>query len=140
MEFDPLVKVSSTLKTVLSVLLIISVSSGEICSDLQLIGVPAHSAYLQDSMLVVSMSGSLAEGDSLLKHYGGIFFVAVDSIVAGWDVFGIAVELDEATLVFRTCDMIELFEWISESSDDEAIAEWVLNHTRVIRDTESDQP
>lgn len=128
------------MKTVLSVLLIISVSAGDICSDLQLIGVPANSAYLQDSMLVVYMSGSLAEGDSLLKHYGGIFFVAVDSIVAGWDVFGIAVELDEATLVFQTCDMIELFEWISQSSDDEAIAEWVLNHTRVIRDTESDQP
>ena len=89
---------------------------------------------------MVSMSGSLAEGDSLLKHYGGIFFVAVDSIAAGWDVFGIAVELDEATLVFLKCDMIQLFEWISESSEDEAIAEWVLNHTRVLRDTESEQP
>ena len=121
-------------------MLIISVSMGEICSDLQVIGVPVHSAYLQDGMLVVSMSGSLAEGDSLLKHYGGVFFVTVDSILAGWDVCGIAVELDEATLVFRMCDMIQLFEWISESSDDEAIAEWVLNHTRVIRDPESDQP
>ncbi|NOQ22852.1 MAG: hypothetical protein GQ565_09450 [Candidatus Aegiribacteria sp.] len=99
-----------------------------------------HSAYLQDSMFVVSISGSLAEGDSLLKHYGGIFFVAVDSIVAGWDVCGIAVELDKATLVLQMCDMIQLFEWISESSDDAAIAEWVLNHTRVIRGTESDQP
>ena len=108
-------------------MLIISVSMGEICSDLQVIGVPVHSAYLQDGMLVVSMSGSLTEGDSLLKHYGGVFFVTVDSILAGWDVCGIAVELDEATLVFRMCDMIQLFEWISESSDDEAIAEWVLN-------------
>lgn len=135
MGFDPFWKVSSTLKIVISVLLIIAVSTGEICSDLQAIGVPAHFAYLQDSMLVVSISGSLAEGDSLLKHYGGIFFVAVDSIVAGWDVCGIAVELDEATLVFRMCDMIQLFEWISENHDDEAIAEWVLNHTRVIRDS-----
>lgn len=126
------------MKAMLSVLLIISVSVGEICSDLRTIGVPVHSAYLQDSMLVVSISGSLAEGDSLLKHYGGIFFVAVDSIVAGWDVCGIAVELEEATLVFQMCDMIQLFEWISEGDDDEAIAEWVLNHTRVIRDTESD--
>ncbi len=140
MGFDPFWKVSSALKILLSVFLIISVSAGELCSDLQTIGVPAHSAYLQDRMLVVSMSGSLAEGDSLLKHYGGIFFVAVDSIAAGWDVFGIAVELDEATLVFLKCDMIQLFEWISESSDDEAIAEWVLNHTRVLRDTESEQP
>ena len=128
------------MKIIVSVLLIISVSAGDICSDLQTIGVPAHSAYLQDTMLVVSMSGSLVEGDSLLKRYGGVFFVAVDSIVAGWDVFGIAVELDEATLVFRMCDMIQLFEWISESSDDEAVADWVLNHTRVIRDTEPEQP
>jgi len=140
-EIFPSWKVSSALKIILSVLLIISVSTGEICSDLQTIGVPAYSAYLQDSMLVVSMSGSLTEGDSLLKHYGGIFFVAVDSIVAGWDIFGLAVELDEATLVFLKSDMILLFEWITESSDDEAIAEWVLNHTRVIRDIElSDQP
>ncbi len=124
----------------LPVLMIISVSAGEMCSDLQSIGVPAHSAYLQDSMLVVSMSGSLAEGDSLLKHYGGVFFVGVDSIVAGWDIFGIAVELDEATLVFQKCDMIQLFEWISESSDDEAIAQWVLNHTTVVRHMEADQP
>ncbi|MEN8209789.1 MAG: hypothetical protein ABFR50_11130 [Candidatus Fermentibacteria bacterium] len=126
------------MKIILSVLLIVSVSAGEIVSDLQSIGVPAHSVYLQDSMLVVLLSGSLAEGDSLLKHYGGVFFVAVDSIAAGWDTFGIAVELDEATLVFLKSDMIQLFEWISESSDDAAIAEWVLNHTRVIRDTESD--
>ena len=140
MGFTPFPKVSSTLKIMLSVLLIISVSAGEICSDLQTIGVPAHSAYLQDSMLVVSMSGSLVEGDSLLKHYGGIFFVAVDSIVAGWDPFGISVELDEATLVFRKCDMILLFDLISESFDDEAIAEWVLNHTRVFRFAESEQP
>ncbi len=128
------------MKIMLTVLLIIAVSAGEICFDLQTIGVPVHSAYLQDSMLVVSMSGSLTEGDSLLKHYGGIFFVAVDSIVAGWDVFGIAVELDEATLVFLKSDMILLFEWITESSDDEAIAGWVLNHTRVVRDVVSDQP
>ncbi len=139
-RIDPFWKASSALKIILSVLLIISISAGEICSDLQAIGVPAYSAFLQDSMLVVSMSGSLAEGDSLLKHYGGIFFVAVDSIVAGWDIFGIAVELEEATLVFRKCDMILLFEWITESSDDEAIAEWVLNHTRVFRDVEPDQP
>ena len=128
------------MKIILSVLLIIAISAGEICSDLQTIGVPAYSATLQDSMLVVSISGSLNEGDSLLKHYGGIFFVAVDSIVAGWDIFGLAVELDEATLVFLKSDMILLFEWITESSDDDLIAGWILNHTRVVRDIVSDQP
>ena len=119
-------------------MLIVSAAACEICSDLQSLGIPVYSAGMQDSMLVVSMSGSLAEGDSLLKHYGGVFFASMDSIVAGWDVFGIAIELDEATLVFRKHDMIQLFEWISENTDDEAIAEWVLNHTRVIRIHEQD--
>jgi len=123
------------LKAFTAVVLITSAAFCEICSDLQDIGVPASSADLQDSMLVVSMSGSLAEGDSLLKHYGGVFFTAMDSILAGWDIVGIAVELDEATLVFHKRDMIQLLDWISESTDDEAIAGWVLNHTRVIRDT-----
>ncbi|MBN2588023.1 MAG: hypothetical protein JXR55_12085, partial [Candidatus Fermentibacteraceae bacterium] len=89
---------------------------------------------LSDDMLVVEMSGSLSEGDSLLKHYGGVFYTAVDSILAGWDVVGIAVRLDEATLVFRREDMLRMFDWISETTEDEAIAEWVLNHTRVIRE------
>jgi hypothetical protein len=112
----------------------VSISGADICSDLVEIGVPAGLAFLMDSMLVVEMSGSLSEGDSLLKHYGGIFYTAVDSILAGWDVIGIAVRLDEATLVFRREDMLRMFDWISETTEDEAIAEWVLNHTRVIRE------
>lgn len=126
------------MKTIIAAILIASSAAGDIISDLQAIGVPVHSARMQDSMLVVSMSGSLAEGDSLLKHYGGLFYAAMDSVVAGWDIFGIAVELNDATLIIQKRDMIQLFEWVSESSDEESIAEWVLNHTRVIRDTGSD--
>ena len=129
---------SFSLKAIIAVILITSVAAGEIIFDLRSIGVPVHSTRMQDSMLVVSMSGSLAEGDSLLKHYGGVFFTAMDSIVAGWNIFGIVVELDESTLVFQKRDMIRMLEWVSESSDDESIAEWVLNHTRVIRNPESD--
>ena len=120
------------MKAIFAALLIVSLSGGDISSDLQSIGVPVYSAVLLDSMLVVSMSGTLAEGDSLLKNYGGVFFTTLDSIAAGWDICGIAVELDEATLVFQKREMVQMFEWISESSDDESIAEWVLNHTRVV--------
>ena len=109
-------------------------ASADICSDLVEIGVPAGSAVLLDSMLVIQMNGSLSQGDSLLKHYGGVFYTAVDSILAGWEVVGIAVRIDEATLVFGRGDMLSMFEWISDSTGDEAIAEWVLNHTRVIRE------
>ena len=117
----------------LLLLFLFQVLPADICSDLRSLGVPADSAAVQDGMLVVLMDGSLAEGDSLLKHYGGVFYTAVDSILGGWEVCGIAVELPEATLVFSRSRMLEMFDWISSLSDDEAIADWVLNHTRVIR-------
>jgi len=117
----------------LLLLFLFQVLPADICSDLRSLGVPADSASVQDGMLVVLMDGSLAEGDSLLKHYGGVFYTAVDSILGGWEVCGIAVELPEATLVFSRSRMLEMFDWISSLSDDEAIADWVLNHTRVIR-------
>ena len=113
-----------------------SVSFGELTEDLRLIGVPALSAELQDTTVVISMSGSLAQGDSLLKHYGGIFYLITDSIIGGWDVCGIIVEIEEATLVFQESDMILLFEQLSEIDNDEVIADWVLNHTRVFRDSD----
>lgn len=109
-------------------------AAADFLSDLTAVGVPADSVYLIDSMLVVEMSGSLSEGDSLLKHYGGVFFTYVDSMLAGWEIMGIAVRLDEATLVFARRDMLSMFDWISGSTGDEVIAEWVLNHTRVIRE------
>ncbi len=126
------------MKAIFAAILIASVSAGDISTDLQSIGVPVFSAELLDSMLVVSMSGTLTEGDSLLKHYGGVFFTTVDSIAAGWDICGIAVELDEATLVFRKREMVRMFEWVSETTDDESIAEWVLNHTRVVMNSGTD--
>lgn len=121
------------MKLILLVLLSVSLSYGDLESDLLEVGVPVISAEISDSMLVVEMSGTLAQGDSLLKHYGGVFYTALDSIASGWDVCGIAVKIDQATLVFLRSHMIEMLQWISESTDDEAIAEWVLNHTRVIR-------
>ena len=112
------------------------VSFAELSSDLRLIGVPALSAELQDTMIVISMSGSLTQGDSLLKHYGGIFYSVTDSIIEGWDICGISVEIEEATLVFQRSDMILMFEQLSEIENDEVIADWVLNHTRVFRNSD----
>lgn len=113
---------------------------GDIGSDLEEIGVPVRSAVLNDSMLVVEMEGHLSRGDSLLKHYGGVFYTAVDSILAGWEVVGVAVRIEEATLVFRRDDMFRMFDWISDTTGEEAIAAWVLNNTRVIREGEPPPP
>lgn len=104
-----------------------------ITDDLDILGVPVISAEIGDSMLVVTMAGSLAEGDSLLKHYGGVFFTLVDSIAAGWDVYGLEVRLEEANLVFRRCDMMQMLIELRDLTDDEIIADWVLNNTRVFR-------
>ncbi len=123
------------LKSLFVIAFLVSVSFGELAEDLRSIGVPALSAELQDTMIVISMSGSLAQGDSLLKHYGGIFYTVTDSIIGGWDICGISVEIDEATLVFQKSDMVLMFEQLSEIDNDEVIADWVLNHTRVFRDS-----
>lgn len=121
------------LKSLLAIVFLVSVSVGELTEDLRSIGVPALSAEFLDSTIVVSLSGSLAQGDSLLKHYGGVFFTVVDSIIGGWDICGISVELEEAVLIFRRCDMVILLDKLAVVTEDEIIADWILNHTRVIR-------
>ncbi|MCK5064181.1 MAG: hypothetical protein KAQ97_02790 [Candidatus Fermentibacteraceae bacterium] len=122
------------MKSLLVITILVSVSFGELAEDLRSIGVPVLSAELQDSMVIISISGTLTQGDSLLKHYGGVFYTVTDSIIGGWDICGIIVEIEEATLVFRRNDMLLMFEQLSEIDDDEVLADWVLNHTRVFRD------
>ena len=117
----------------LLVLLALLVSSAGMLEDLQEMGIPAISVELTDSLVVVGLEGSLAEGDSLLKHYGGIFFSVVDSISAGWEVSGIDVRLEEADLIFRRCDMLLMLDEFSQTARNEEIANWVLSHTRVFR-------
>lgn len=114
----------------------VSVSSGELAEDLRSIGVPALYAELQDSLVIINISGTLAQGDSLLKHYGGIFYTVTDSIIGGWEICGINVEIEEATLVFTKNDMLLMFEQLSEIDNDEVLADWVLNHTRVFTDSD----
>ena len=124
------------LKSLLVTVFLVSVSFGELAEDLRSIGVPALYVELQDTMIVISISGSLAQGDSLLKHYGGIFYSVTDSIIEGWGICGISVKIEEATLVFQRSDMVLMFEQLSEIDDDAVIADWVLNHTRVFRDSD----
>lgn len=108
-------------------------SGAGLAEDLQRIGIPVTGVQLSDSMVVVGMEGTLAEGDSLLKYYGGVFFTVVDSISCGWEVRGIDVRLPEADLVFRRCDMLLMLDEVALAADDAEIADWVLNHTRVFR-------
>jgi len=120
-------------RMVLLLFLLPLATSADMLEDLRELGVPALDVQLSDSMLVVGLSGSLAEGDSLLKYYGGVFFTVLDSISAGWEITGITVRLEEADLVFRRCDMLLMVDGIASDVSDAEIADWVLNHTRVFR-------
>ena len=116
----------------LYVLLIpILLSSGEVMDDLLSRGVPAVSAFVADTMFAVEIEGSLSEGDSLLKHYGGVFFLLADSIAAGWDVIGLRVYISEAALVFTRTDMYMALNQIRERTPESIVAMWILEHTRV---------
>jgi len=100
--------------------------------DLRSISIPANEVVVTDSVITIQMDGSLAEGDSLLKHYGGVFFTVVDSIAAGWEIRGLHVEISEAVLVFELQDMVSVIELLASSTEnDDAIADWVLGRTRV---------
>jgi hypothetical protein len=104
---------------------------GDVVDDLLSLGVPAVSAFAGDSTLAVEIEGSLAQGDSLLKHYGGIFFLLADSIGAGWDVVGLRVYISGAVLVFDRSDMYTALGQIRNGTPDSAVALWILEHTLV---------
>jgi len=61
--------------------------------DCSLRGIPVISATVSEDLLLVTMEGSLARGDSLLKHYGGVFYILADSIASGWPVLGLQVDI-----------------------------------------------
>jgi hypothetical protein len=106
-------------------------ASGEVVDDLLERGIPAISAFAGDTTFAVEIEGSLALGDSLLKHYGGIFFLLADSIASGWDVLGLRVYVSEAVLVFSQEDMYIALNQIREGTPESVVALWILEHTLV---------
>ena len=115
----------------LFMLLLAALTGADVVDDLTLRGVPALSASVDDSIFTVEIEGSLAMGDSLLKHYGGVFFLLVDSIAAGWDVLGMEVGISEAVLVFSRDDMFTAVSWLADGTPEETVALWILEHTLV---------
>lgn len=99
--------------------------------DLRIIGVPAESVDLLDTALVITIDGSLAEGDTLLKRYGGVVFTVLDSVLAGWPVVGICVDIPGSRLRLTAEETGSVLEMMGEGWADDRLAEWILNHTRV---------
>ncbi len=99
--------------------------------DLEARGLPVTSAALEDTAFVVAMEGSLTEGDTLLKRYGGVFFTLLDSISGGWPIVGLCVDIPGSRLRFSRVDMYEALDQMRSGVSDDRVALWVLQHTRV---------
>lgn len=122
------------MKTVFLMALCFAVSSSaDIVEDCAIRGIPVRSAELSEELLTVQMEGSLAMGDSLLKHYGGVFFLLADSIAAGWPVVGLQVDIPGASLILFREDVFSAVERMQQGLDESVLAGWILEHTWVNR-------
>lgn len=106
-------------------------ASAGIVEDLRSIGVPALSATVLDTAVVIGIEGSLVEGDTLLKRYGGVVFTVVDSILSGWPVKGICVDIPGSRLRLTGSDLDAAIVMMGEGCTDDRTASWILDHTRV---------
>lgn len=116
----------------LAFLVVASLRAG-LVEDCALKGIPVVSAEVAEDLLTVQMEGSLAMGDSLLKHYGGVFFLLADSIAAGWPVLGLQVDIPGASLILFREDVFSAVERMSQGLDESVLASWILEHTWVNR-------
>jgi hypothetical protein len=96
-------------------------------------GIPVTGVTYGEDLLTVRMEGTLAMGDSLLKHYGGLFFVVADSIAAGWPVVGLQVDITGASLILFREDVWQAVEKMQQGLDEQVLAGWILEHTWVSR-------
>lgn len=117
----------------LALLVLSLTASAGLVDDCTLRGIPVLSASLTGELLTIEMRGSLAMGDSLLKHYGGVFFLLADSIAGGWPVVGLQVDIPGASLILFREDVFTAVERLQEGLDESVLAGWILEHTWVSR-------
>jgi hypothetical protein len=105
--------------------------------DLLTRGVPVRAVTTDPDNFLVEIEGSLSQGDSLLKHYGGTFFLLLDSIAGGWPLMSLEVRISGASLILFREDVFEALSLMGRGAEEEALASWVLEHTWVVhRDLE----
>lgn len=108
-------------------------ASADVVSDCLSRGLPVSSTALSEEIFTVEMDGNLAEGDSLLKHYGGVFFLLADSIASGWSVVGLQVNIPGASLVLFEEDVFSAVERMQQGLSEGVLAGWILEHTWVTK-------
>ncbi len=112
--------------------LVAGASWAGLADDLRGRGIPATSAVMGDSLLQVEIEGSLAEGDSLLKHYGGIFYLVADSVAAGWPVVGLQVGIDGAFLRLSADRVLQALQRLRDGQPEGQVVGSILGHTYVV--------
>ncbi len=120
----------------LFILLIVAVcftAVSGVIEDCSSIGLPVSSALLTEELFIIEMDGSLAQGDSLLKHYGGVFFLLADSIASGWSIVGLQVDIPGASLILFREDVFSAVERMQQGLSEEVLASWILEHTWVTK-------
>ncbi|MBN1434827.1 hypothetical protein JW921_08710 [Candidatus Fermentibacterales bacterium] len=98
-------------------------------ADLEGAGIPASEVSLTAAAVCVTMDGSLSRGDSLLKHYGGVYYALLDSIGAGWPLLGLRISIEDVVLVLDGACVAQAIEQIVRGVPDEQVGLWVLEHT-----------
>jgi len=127
------------LKVCWLVFLFAAVSFAGPYEDLLARGVPVRSVTTEEDSFVVEFTGSLSRGDSLLKHYGGTFFLLLDSIAAGWPLMSLEVRISGASLILFREDVFEALSLMGRGAEEDALASWVLEHTWVVH-SDLEQP
>jgi len=117
----------------LAVLLFVSAAVAGLVEDFAARGIPVLAASCDEELLTIQMEGSLALGDSLLKHYGGVFFLLADSIAEGWPIVGLRVDIPGASLILFREDVFTAVERLQQGLDESVLASWILEHTWVSR-------
>ncbi len=122
----------------LLVTLVAALSAGPY-EDLLSRGVPVRAVTTDENSFIVEITGSLSRGDSLLKHYGGTFFLLLDSIAGGWPLMSLEVRIYGASLILFREDVFEALSLMGRGAEEEALASWVLEHTWVVH-SDPEQP
>lgn len=114
------------------IMAVVAASSAGPLEDLLARGVPVRSVTTDENTFLVEIEGSLSSGDSLLKHYGGTFFLLLDSIAGGWPIMGLEVRISGAALILFREDVFEALSLMGRGAEEESLASWVLEHTWVV--------
>jgi len=120
------------LKVCWLIMVFVAASSAGPYEDLLARGVPVRAVTTEEDSFLVEITGSLSQGDSLLKHYGGTFFLLLDSIAGGWPLMSLEVRISGAALIIFREDVFEALSLMGRGADEQALASWVLGHTWVV--------